>query len=442
MRRVRALALATLLLGTLVYFAAQNQDRLSTVYLFGIPFTEPERDEFGIYIPKSGPDVGAGSKPPKEPSDAEVRPPSSSSKEEPSLKEDSSSASDDLSNLHINHEPDLLPSQDVQLPPPSDSAQVGFQAEFDFQKDLHLDIPVDVLKGFSNNKPHHYNPDGPKTNIYATFMATRSPSVKDPYYLAIHSLIYRILWSPRSRTEKYAFVVFVGDFVTPEQRQLLTGAGAIVRELSPLEWNPDVEGIQSRWRDLFAKLNMWKETEFSKIVFLDADAFPVANVDGMFDLAPEQNCIESKLTPEDHFLDGTSACEPYVFAGIPHSPFNEDNIEVNGGVLVFSPSERMHQRLLQNYLKYDRYDVKTVEQGFLNWQFNIKGAFPATALERQWGAVFPQEDDEGKVKVVHEKIWSEEMAWMKKEWVDQWVEMTQFYMSEEFSKMRFWDGVV
>ncbi|KAF1972893.1 nucleotide-diphospho-sugar transferase, partial [Bimuria novae-zelandiae CBS 107.79] len=319
--------------------------------------------------------------------------------------------------------------------------QVGLQAEFNFQKDLNLELPVEVLKTFSNNKPHNYDPNGAKTNVYATFMATRSPSLKDPYYLAIHSLIYRLLWAPTTRTEKYAFIVFVADFVTPEQRQLLTGAGAIVRELAPLEWDPAVEGIQSRWKDLFAKLNMWKETEFSKIVFLDADAFPVANVDAMFDLAPEQNCVAEKLTPDDQLPDGKSACEPYVFAGIPHNPFGQDNIEVNGGVLVFSPSANMHQRLLQNYLKYDRYDVKTVEQGFLNWQFNIKGAFPATALERQWGAVFPQEDDEGKFKVVHEKLWSEEREWMKKEWVEKWLEMSQFYTGEEFGKARFLDGV-
>lgn len=433
MRRWRAVALATILTVTFVYYAAQNQDRLSDAYFFGIPLRERERDEFGIYLPQSISTNAGDSDIAKSSTDKQTHSSSSPPDERPSHEEIPQSKPDDAVDL-----PPPPPPKDVQLPP--SPAQVGLQAEFNFQKDLDLDLAVDVLRKFSNNKPHHYDPNGPKPNVYATFMATRSPSLKDPYYLAIHSLIYRLLWSPRSRTEKHAVVVFVADFVTPEQRELLAGAGAIVRELAPLEWNPNVEGFQSRWKDLFAKLNMWKETDFSKIVFLDADAFPVANTDAMFDLAVEQKCVEDKLEPEDQLPDGKSACEPYVFAGIPHNPFSKDNIEVNGGVLVFSPSENMHQRLLQNYLKYDKYDVKTVEQGFLNWQFNIKGAFPATALDRKWGAVFPTDEDEGKVKVVHEKIWSEDSMWMKKEWVEQWVEMSQFYMGEEFAKFRFWDG--
>ena len=434
MRRWRVVALATLLSGTFIYYAAQNQDRLSEVYIFGTPIKDRERDEFGIYLPQSMSTKEGNSDIVKSSPDKEHHASSPSLDEHTSQNETPQSPPGD-----IPDPPEPPPPKDIQLPP--DTAQIGFQAEFSFQKDLDLDLAVDVLRKFSNNKPHNYNPNGPKTHVYATFMATRSPSLKDPYYLAIHSLIYRLLWSPRSRTDKYALVVFVADFVAPEQRELLSGAGAIVRELAPLEWNPAVEGIQSRWKDLFAKLNMWKETEFSKIVFLDADAFPVANPDAMFDLAVERKCDESKLAPEDKLADGKSACEPYVFAGIPHNPFSEENIEVNGGVLVFAPSLNMHQRLLQNYLKYDKYDVKTVEQGFLNWQFNIKGAFPATALDREWGAVFPKDEDEGKVKVVHEKIWSEESEWMKKEWVEVWVEMSQFYMGEEFGKLRFWDGV-
>ncbi|OAG12736.1 nucleotide-diphospho-sugar transferase, partial [Paraphaeosphaeria sporulosa] len=329
----------------------------------------------------------------------------------------------------------------LQPSPPTETGQVGFQAEFGFQQDLELDLPVDVLRKFSNNRPHNYDPAGPKTNVYATFMGTNNPSIKDPYYMAIHSLIYRLLWSPKSRSEKYAFVVYVAKYVTPEQRELLAGAGAIVRELEMLEWDPQDEGIQKRWKNLFAKLNMWKETEFSRIFSLDADAFPVANIDGIFDTATEQTCIEAKLTPEDYLPDGTSACEPYVFAGIPQDPFNPVAKSINGGALVFSPSTRMHQRFLQNYLKYDRYDVKLVEQAFLNWQFDINGAFPAQLLDREWNAAFPNEEDEGKVKVVHEKIWSEDREWLKKEWVNEWIAMTQFYMSEAFSNARFLDGL-
>jgi hypothetical protein len=37
------------------------------------------------------------------------------------------------------------------------------------------------------------------------------------------------------------------------------------------------------------------------------------------------------------------------------------------------------------------------EQAFLNWQFGIEGAFPASLLAREY--------EKGFLKVVHEKLW-------------------------------------
>lgn len=430
MRRWRTVATSTFILITVLYFITVKQAAISDGRSFDIAIPEWDHDEPGTAA-ASGSEAAKGS--------LDLDPQSTASTSDEEASQD---ANADLSSIHANHEPDPSLPADVQSSPLTEPAQVGFQAEFVFQKDLELELPVDVLRKFSNNKPHNYDPNGPKTNVYATFMGTNNPSIKDPYYLAIHSLIYRLLWSPKSRSKKYAFVVYVADYVTPEQRQLLAGAGAIVRELEMLEWDPKVEGIQKRWRNLFAKLNMWKDTEFSRIFSLDADAFPVANIDAIFDTVAEQTCIEGKLAPEDYLLDGTSTCEPYVFAGIPQDPWNPVSKSINGGALVFSPSSLMHQRFLQNYLKYDKYDVKLVEQAFLNWQFDLNGAFPPQLLDREWNAAFPKEEDEGKVKVVHEKIWSEDREWLKKEWVNEWVAMTQFYESEDFNAARFLDGLV
>jgi hypothetical protein len=170
-----------------------------------------------------------------------------------------------------------LPGDVQELGQNLNNEEQGFKPDFLFQEDLKLDLPISTLKAYSSHKPHNYGPNtpnAPKINAYSTFMATRNPSIKDPYYMVIHSLIYRVLWSARSRTERHPFIVFVGNFVTVEQRELLSGAGAIVRELAPLEWECDAPGWQARWKDLFAKLNMWKETEFSRILFLDAECFP------------------------------------------------------------------------------------------------------------------------------------------------------------------------
>ncbi|KAF2736413.1 nucleotide-diphospho-sugar transferase, partial [Polyplosphaeria fusca] len=308
------------------------------------------------------------------------------------------------------------------------------EPEFPFQDELDLDLPIDILQSFSTYPPQNYNPNSPKY-AYATFMATRSPSLKDPYYLAIHSLIHRLLWSPRSRSTSHPFIVYVASFVTPTQRALLSGAGALVRDLAPLDWNPSVPGIQHRWKDLFAKLNMWNDTEFERIAFLDADAFPVQNIDAMFDVAPAQPCVADRLTLDDVLSDGSSVCEDYVFAGVPQDPFNATHPNINVGSMVFSPSKRMHERLLRNYGKTDRYDCLMAEQAFLNWQFEASGAFPASVLEREWGGFFPGEGEEGRLRVVHEKIWMEG-GWLGREWEVGWKEMVGFYGSEGFAGAR------
>jgi alpha-N-acetylglucosamine transferase len=274
-------------------------------------------------------------------------------------------------------------------------------------------------------------------------MASRNPSVKDPYFLAIQSLIYRVLWSPRSKTEKHPIVVFVGDYVSNEQRQLLAGAGAVVRELSALPWNPTGPGVPSRWKDLFAKLNMWNETEFSRIIFLDADAFPIAKIDDMFEKKKIRKCIKTKMQIDDFLPDSVPVCEEYIFAGVPHDPYSIFDAEINVGSMVFTPNAMQHKRLLQNYLKFDKYDVKMAEQAFLNWQFGINSAYPPGMLDREYGAFFPKEDGREKgLKVVHEKIWTIQKGWMRDEWEGTWREMEGFYGSEEFKELRRKDGEV
>lgn len=332
---------------------------------------------------------------------------------------------------------------DISPLTPSVSTTPASQIQYSFQKDLDLDLPIHTLGSLSKYQAHNYDPNGPPSYTYATFMASRNPSVKDPYFLAIHSLIYRILWSPRSKTRKYPFVVYVSDFVSHEQRQLLAGAGALVRELTPLPWNPKNPGVPHHWKDLFAKLNIWNETEFSRILFLDADAFPVAMIDDMFEVKKVWNCIESKMQLDDFLPGGEPVCEPYVFAGVPHNPYSIFDVEINVGSMVFTPNSKQHARLLQNYLKFDKYDVKMAEQGFLNWQFGINSAYPPGMLDREYGAFFPRKDGSEKgLKVVREKMWMIEQGWMKGEWEGTWREMEGFYGSSEFLDRRRKDGEV
>jgi alpha-N-acetylglucosamine transferase len=161
----------------------------------------------------------------------------------------------------------------------------------------------------------------------------------------------------------------------------------------------------------------------------------------MFELKKEWHCIETKMQLDDFLPDGEPVCESYIFAGVPADPYSIFDANINVGSMVFTPNSKQHQRLLQNYLKFDKYDVKMAEQAFLNWQFGINSAYPPGMLEREYGAFFPSEEEHGKLKVVHEKIWAAEGGWMRQEWDDTWEEMLEYYGSDEFKAARRTDGV-
>lgn len=345
-------------------------------------------------------------------------------------------------NLNLNPIPQSPPQPPPQHPtldlPKSESVTAFDNTKYPFQEDLTLPLPARDLKLLAQKWPHYYNPALPigTRYAYATFMNTHNPSIHDPYFMAVQSLIYRVLWRPISKTHSFPFIAFVASHVTQEQRQLLAGAGAIVRELQPLDWNPTAKKsadgkdkpIVGRWKDTFSKLHMWSQTDFDRILFLDADAFPLVNIDEMFTLVPPKPCDASKQEPDDYFPDGSASCngQEFIFSGVPQDQKAHVLPDINVGAMVFTPSQTMSKRLLQNYRKYQMYNTKMADQAFLAWQFKPDGAFPVSAIDREWGGFFPQNEDKEKLKVVHEKLWASR-GWLAEEWMEGWKEMLAWY---------------
>ncbi|RAL58968.1 hypothetical protein DID88_009259 [Monilinia fructigena] len=82
---------------------------------------------------------------------------------------------------------------------------------------------------------------------------------------------------------------------------------------------------------------MWSQTDFDRILFLDADAFPLENIDAMFDVAAPKPCNALRQEADDFFPDGSPSChgEEFLFAGVPQN--SDGPLEVNVGAMVFTP---------------------------------------------------------------------------------------------------------
>jgi alpha-N-acetylglucosamine transferase len=162
---------------------------------------------------------------------------------------------------------------------------------------------------------------------------------------------------------------------------------------------------------------MWKEVEWKRMVFMDSDAFPVMNIDNIFDLVPVQQCKKEILDPEDKAVvdngnGGEDMCN-YVYAGVWQ--FSPDNI--NAGMLVFKPNLDMHAKLIRAATRTGDSDIHDMEQGVLKSKnaFAADGPFPVNVLPPIWNAN-PEyykkylaeglEATLGPLRVLHVKVWN------------------------------------
>lgn len=112
------------------------------------------------------------------------------------------------------------------------------------------------------------------------------------------------------------------------------------------------------WK-MFTKLNAWKQTDYSKLIYLDADTLVLKNIDILFS------------------VDELGA----VLGGSEILQYNG----IEAGVLVLEPNENMYKDMIDR-LRSDKYDIKMSDQSFLNDYFTKHGKInyiPET-FNRRW----------------------------------------------------------
>ena len=274
-----------------------------------------------------------------------------------------------------------------------------------------------------------HNSDNEDKYTYATMLCTPVPDERDPFWAATQSLVWRILWSDWK--SRYPITVFTCPSTPRWQKQTLLGMGARVEAIELIETHADLH--LPRWRDQLAKLNLWKHIEFKKIVFLDSDAFPIDNIDDLFNVQPRQ-CLSGER----------ETCE-YLFAGAEMSDTDHD---LNGGVFVMSPSLEWHRKLLSSVMRTAEYDSRTAEQGLLDspLAFGLKGTHPRETLPQTYNAdkEFYERNrfvyNDSSIRVLHCKMWSPlSTLWapeMSVRWDVDWMTMSRFYDDPGFEFAR------
>ena len=145
--------------------------------------------------------------------------------------------------------------------------------------------------------------------------------------------------SIKSTQSKYPIACMVTSDVTQEGRQRLTDVGFDLLDIEKII-PKRVSGIKDRYKDnswmMFTKLNLWRQLEYEKLVFIDADCLVLQNIDEMID------------------FPSVSAVKDIGYGGI------------SAGVMVLEPSQKMFDDLMNN-LDNDVYDNTYSDQSYLNW---------------------------------------------------------------------------
>jgi len=149
------------------------------------------------------------------------------------------------------------------------------------------------------------------------------------------------------------FLVLVTDDVSEESRSLLEGLDLKIVDAEKIYYNGkykdkilDRYGKKDESWKMFTKINIWKQIEYDKLVYLDADTIVLNNIEELFDY--------------DELAAVAGGSVMLNYSGI------------EAGVLVMKPSINTYNNIIEA-LETDSYDIKMSDQSFLNDYFSKHG---------------------------------------------------------------------
>lgn len=185
---------------------------------------------------------------------------------------------------------------------------------------------------------------------------------------------------------QYPLLVLYTNAVVPEVIELLKQIGCIVKEIDPIHPKGKVDYKAERFIDTWTKLAVWNQSEYDRLVLLDADMLPLQNMDELMDF---------NLLPNSHWIAAAHACvcNPqkivhYPSSWVPEncaythadtsacvdtSSLNNKLDYFNSGLIVLSPDTQKFNEMV-NYLNSisDLNIYPFPDQDFLNEIFRGK----------------------------------------------------------------------
>ncbi|GAB0135459.1 hypothetical protein EsDP_00003796 [Epichloe bromicola] len=271
-----------------------------------------------------------------------------------------------------------------------------------------------------------------------------SEFLSNPYFAATRTLLHQLLHGAETRINASSagadvdvdVVVLVTPDVPPEARLQLSREGAVVIQAQPIPLRWWVRTGVTRWKDQFLKLRLLEQTQYKRLLFIDADTLLTSRVDALLaepEVALPAPTLHGRSRPDEIPLLPAQ----YVFAarsnnqftgerGHPFPPLNADLF--SAGFWAAAPSAELFAYLLSVMDHYRRFDPHTMEQSLLNYAFRRGGPMPWRELHYRWSATWPSGRDlAGGVVSLHDKFWKTGPEELQALWARRRDEMERYW---------------
>ncbi|OAL38462.1 hypothetical protein AYO20_02111 [Fonsecaea nubica] len=239
----------------------------------------------------------------------------------------------------------------------------------------------------------------------------------DVYLTSVRLLIYQLLHDPETRTNNsIPVVVLVSPQVSQSKRRRLEREGAWIAEFPSIELET-VKPDRPRWKHVMDKMNVFRLTQFEKVLLMDLDIVLFKPLDAIFE-EPETD-IQDNLGMENQTKDDEGPQPQRYLLAADSSPIGSDkhpwpaprSKALNAGFMVLHPSEEM----LAHYLRIGSIDGRTPmlapENNLLEYVHRPDGNMPYSQIQHYWVMNHPVFDDyKHGIAAVHEKWWRNSMT--------------------------------
>lgn len=234
---------------------------------------------------------------------------------------------------------------------------------------------------------------------------------EDDYFVATRVLGYQLMHQPETRSNtSIPFIVVASSEVSQSKRARLEKDGAkvvVVDSISDPEWLD----TKRQYQGVMTKLRVFQQTEYEKMLYMDADMFIARRLDAIFE--DESTRIQRPKKDVDNKNEAAPLPSSFMLAGQAqqtdrvHKYPPDPSLEwMCSGFMVFKPSQAIFEYYTSIMERENSFDPNFPDQNLLNYAHRWDGPMPWTNVYYKWTSTYPSIKEYAMgAAALHEKYW-------------------------------------